>query len=120
MPHVAERVPDLIGRLGGAAHVDGDRLVIDDEAAFRADIVRDLAWTAAFAKDEGSIAAAQWLIREAARELGALSASIHELYMARARGEVSGFTVPAITTRPRPSTWRERSTRPPHLRTSAP
>ena len=58
MPHVAERVPDLISRLGGAAHVDGDRLVIDDEAAFRADIVRDLAWTAAFAKDEGSVAAA--------------------------------------------------------------
>jgi fructose/tagatose bisphosphate aldolase len=99
MPHVAERVPDLISRLGGAAHVAGERLAIDDETAFRGDVIRDLAWTAAFAKDEPTVAAAQWLVREAARELGALSASIHELYMARARGEVSGFTVPAINIR---------------------
>jgi fructose/tagatose bisphosphate aldolase len=99
MPHVAERVPDLISRLGAAAHVTGDHLVIDDEVAFRGDVIRDLAWTAAFATDEPTIAAAQWLVREAARELGALSASIHELYMARARGEVHGFTVPAINIR---------------------
>jgi fructose/tagatose bisphosphate aldolase len=99
MPHVAELVPDLISRLGDAAHLDADRLVVDDAAAFRGDVIRDLAWTAAFAKDEAAIAAAQWLIREAARELGAHTASIHELYMARARGEVHGFTVPAINLR---------------------
>ncbi|MDQ3128938.1 MAG: class II fructose-bisphosphate aldolase [Chloroflexota bacterium] len=99
MPHVSERAPDLLGRLGTAAHLDGDRLIVDDEAAFRGDVIRDLAWTAAFATDEATIAAAQWLIREAARELGAHSASIHELYMARARGEVNGFTVPAINIR---------------------
>ncbi len=99
MPHVAERVPDLISRLGGAAHLDGDRLAVDDEAAFRGDVIRDLAWTAAFATDEATIAAAQWLIAEAARELGARSASIQELYLARARGEVNGFTVPAINIR---------------------
>ncbi len=34
-----------------------------------------------------------------AQELGAHSASIQDLYMARARGEVSGFTVPAINIR---------------------
>src|SRR3954464_11414012 len=99
MPHVAERVPDLIARLGDAGHVDGDRLVVDDEAAFRGDVIRDLAWTAAFATDEATVATAQWLVREAARELGALSASIHDLYMARSRGEVHGFTVPAINIR---------------------
>ena len=99
MPHAAERTSDLIARLGRAAHVEGERLVVDDEAALRGDVIRDLAWTAAFATDEGTVAAAQWLIREAARELGALSASIHELYVARSRGEVSGFTVPAINIR---------------------
>jgi fructose/tagatose bisphosphate aldolase len=99
MPHVAERTSDLVARLGTAAHLDGDRLVVDDEAAFRGDVVRDLAWTAAFSSDEGTVAAAQWLIREAARELGALSASIHDLYVARSRGEVSGFTVPALNIR---------------------
>jgi fructose/tagatose bisphosphate aldolase len=99
MPHVAERPSDLVARLGTAAHLDGERLVVDDESAFRGDVIRDLAWAAAFATDEATIAAAQWLVREAARELGALSASIHDLYVARSRGEVSGFTVPAINLR---------------------
>jgi fructose/tagatose bisphosphate aldolase len=99
MPHVADRVPDLTGRLGTSAHLDGDRLVIDDEAAFRRDTIRDLAWSAAFATDDGVIGAAQWLIHEAARELGALSASIQELYLARGRREIHGFTVPAINIR---------------------
>ncbi|HEY3165184.1 MAG TPA: hypothetical protein VGJ71_12535, partial [Candidatus Limnocylindrales bacterium] len=70
MPYVAERVPDLINRLGAAGHVAGERLVVDDEAAFRGDVIRDLAWTAAFATDDATIAAAQWLVREGARELG--------------------------------------------------
>ncbi|HEV7810466.1 MAG TPA: hypothetical protein VGO64_07695, partial [Candidatus Limnocylindrales bacterium] len=94
MPHVAERVPDLTGRLGSAAHLDGETLVIDDEVTFRDGTIRDLAWTASFAADPDTLAAAQWLIHEAARVLGAHSASIHDLYMARARGEVHGFTVP--------------------------
>ena len=83
----------------GAAHLDGDRLVIDDEAAFRGTGIRDLAWTAAFTTDEATTAAAQWLVWEASQALGARSASIQELYNARARGEVSGFTVPAINLR---------------------
>jgi fructose/tagatose bisphosphate aldolase len=52
-----------------------------------------------FAADDATKAAAQWLVWEASQELGALSASIHELYMARGRGEVHGFTVPAINLR---------------------
>src|SRR5262249_10400982 len=99
MPHVAERAPDLTSRLGGAAHLDGDALVVDDESTFRGETIRDLAWTAAFGSDEATIAAAQWLIHEAARVLGAHSASIEELYRARSRGEVHGFTVPAINLR---------------------
>src|SRR4051812_40420568 len=99
MPHVAERAADLTSLLGTAAHIAGGRVILDDEAAFRGATIRDLAWTASFAKDDATVAAAQWLIHDAARELGAHSASIHELYMARARGEVHGFTVPAINIR---------------------
>jgi fructose/tagatose bisphosphate aldolase len=99
MPHVATSVPDLLARLGTAAHLEGERLVVDDAAAFRGDVVRDLAWTAAFAGDGPVVELAQWLIHEAAQALGARTASIHELYMGRARGEVSGFTVPAINLR---------------------
>jgi fructose/tagatose bisphosphate aldolase len=99
MPHVATSTADLLSKLHPAAHLDGDGLVIDDERAFRDGAVRDLAWTAAFSTDEATTAAAQWLVWEASQALGALSASIQELYAARGRGEVSGFTVPAINLR---------------------
>ncbi|HEX5015535.1 MAG TPA: class II fructose-bisphosphate aldolase [Candidatus Limnocylindrales bacterium] len=100
MPHVAATVAELIDRLGGSARIEADRLTVSDDAAFRGDVIRDLAWTAAFAEPDGPVMeAARWLIHEAARELGARTASIHELYMARGRGEVSGFTVPAINLR---------------------
>jgi fructose/tagatose bisphosphate aldolase len=99
MPHVATSPADLLETLRGAAHLDGDRLVMDDEPAFRETAVRDLAWTAAFSTDEPTTDAAQWIVWEASQQLGALSASIHELYMARGRGEVSGFTVPAVNIR---------------------
>ena len=99
MPHVATSPQDLIDRIRPAAHLDGDRLAIDDEAIFRDTAIRDLAWTAAFADDDPTREAAQWLVWEASQALGALSASIHELYTARGRGEVSGFTVPAINLR---------------------
>jgi fructose/tagatose bisphosphate aldolase len=99
MSHVATSPGDLLDALSGAAHLDGDLVLIDDEAAFRDRGIRDLAWTAAFSTDEPTIATAQWIVWEASQALGARSASIHELYMARGRGEVSGFTVPAINLR---------------------
>jgi fructose/tagatose bisphosphate aldolase len=99
MPYVAVTIPELIERLGSSARIDRDRLVVEDEAVFRGDPIRDLAWTAAFAEDPSVVAVAQWLVHEAAQALGARTASIHELYMARARGEVNGFTVPAINLR---------------------
>lgn len=99
MPHVATSVADLLSRLQGTVHLEDDRLVVDDVAALRADGIRDLAWTAAFSGDEAAVEAARWIVWEASQATGARSASIHELYMARARGEISGFTVPAINIR---------------------
>jgi fructose/tagatose bisphosphate aldolase len=42
---------------------------------------------------------ARWLIWELAEAVGVRPSSIHELYMARGRGEIGGFTVPAINVR---------------------
>ena len=99
MPHVATSVADLVDHLAGSAHIEGDRLVIDDAARFRSVAAADLAWTAAFTSDDPTAEAVRWIVWEASQALGARSASIQELYMARARGEVSGFTVPAINIR---------------------
>jgi len=99
MPDVATSPADLLTAIAGSAHIDGDRLVIDDEPGFRGEAIRDLAWTAAFSADEATVAAAQWVVWEASQALGARSASIQALYEARSRGEVSGFTIPAINLR---------------------
>src|SRR3712207_9499564 len=42
---------------------------------------------------------ARWLIWELGQQVGVRPASIHELYMARGRGEIRGFTVPAMNIR---------------------
>ncbi len=99
MPHVAESPADLIANLTGAAHLADGRIVVDDEARFRNQAAADLAWTAAFTKDDPTAEAARWIVWEASQALGARSASIQDLYLARGRGEVSGFTVPAVNIR---------------------
>ena len=98
-PRVASSPAELLELLAGAAHLDHGRLVVDDAVSFRGEAIRDLAWTATFSDDEAAVEAARWIIWAASQVLGARSASIHELYLARARGEVSGFTVPAINLR---------------------
>ena len=99
MPHVAESAADLLAQLRGIIRVAAGGLVIEDEARLRSDGIRDLAWTAAFTKDDGAAEAARWIVWEASQLLGSQSASIQDLYVARSRGEVSGFTVPAINIR---------------------
>jgi fructose-bisphosphate aldolase class II len=97
-PTVAGSPGELLDLLRGSARVEGGRLTVDDEGALRAR-ARDLAWTATFSQDPATVEAARWIVWEASQELGARSASIHELYMARGRGEVGGFTVPAMNLR---------------------
>ncbi len=98
-PTVAGSVAALLQLLSGSARLDGERLVIEDEPAFRERGIRDVVWTATFSEDSAVVEAARWIVWEASKALGAPSASIHELYMARGRGEVGGFTVPAINLR---------------------
>jgi fructose/tagatose bisphosphate aldolase len=98
-PPVAESVAELMRSLEPAAHVADGGLVIDDERGFRSEGVRTAVWSATFSTDSGVVEAARWVIWEASQALGATSASIHDLYMARGRGEVHGFTVPAVNLR---------------------
>src|SRR5881628_1617258 len=48
---------------------------------------------------EDEKAHARWMIWEMGQEAGVRPASIHELYMARGRGEVPAFTTPAMNVR---------------------
>ena len=84
-------------RLSGCARFDGG-LKVTNPLRFRNELLDSLVWTAVFGKGETKDAA-RHAIREAAESLGILPASILPLYRARGKGEVSGFTVPAINIR---------------------
>ncbi len=99
MATVAASLPELMTLLDGTARIEGDRLVVTDETAFRARTIEDLAWTQTFSEDAATVEAARWIIWEASQVLGARSASIQDFYAARARGEYAGLTVPAINIR---------------------
>src|SRR5882672_7788027 len=63
------------------------------------DALDRLVWTGVFATG-GARAAARAAVLDQARSAGIYPASIHELYLARGRGEVPpSFTVPAINIR---------------------
>jgi fructose/tagatose bisphosphate aldolase len=70
-----------------------------DLRALRGALIDRLAATAVFGGTPETKDLARALIRQAAAAAGVRSASIHPLYMAMGRGEVSGFTVPAINVR---------------------
>ena len=98
-PTPATSIAELMTALDGIAHVDDGRLVIDDEQRFRDEGVRATVWSATFSTEKDVLEAGRWIIWEASQLLGSPSASIHDLYMARGRGEVHGFTVPAVNLR---------------------
>jgi len=93
-------VADLRARLQDVAVITDSGLEVHDEARLRGDLVDDLAFAAVFG-DEEVREATRWVIWGASQALGCGSASIHELYLARGRGEFdpTRFTVPAINVR---------------------
>ena len=100
MPHVASSAADLLERVRPALHLEHDRVVIDDPAA----APRRRRSGTSPGRPRSARTRAPSRPRSGSpgrppRRLGARSASIHELYVARARGEVAGFTVPAINIR---------------------
>ena len=99
MPKVAGSIKELLAALDGIARIEGERLVVIDADGLRTRGIYDLAWTATFSEDEATVEAARWIVWEASQAVGARSASIQELYNARARGEYQGMTVPAINLR---------------------
>jgi fructose/tagatose bisphosphate aldolase len=98
-PTPAGSIGELMSALSGSVHVADGRLVVDDEARLRSDGIRALAWSATFSEDKEVVEASRWIVWEASQALGVHSASIQELYAARGRGEVHGFTVPAVNLR---------------------
>ncbi|MCX5842686.1 MAG: aldolase, partial [Deltaproteobacteria bacterium] len=99
MGTTCENVGQLKKSLAGILEiVDGDISVLD-VGKLRSFLIDDLIFTALFSPQEEARKAARWLIRRTGAALGIFSTSIHPLYEAMGRKEVTGFTVPAINIR---------------------
>ena len=83
---------------GDSISVGADRVDVRDPSRIASEAMDKLAYSAVFGGgDERDDA--RWLIWEIAQSLGVRPSSIHDLYLARGRGETGGFTVPAINVR---------------------
>src|SRR5438034_9637171 len=77
--------------------LDG-RVTVHDESAIASPAIDTLAYTAVFG-DPDDRDDARWLIWEIGQSVGVRPSSIHDLYLARGRGEAGGVTVPAVNIR---------------------
>lgn len=84
-------------QLAAALDLSGSRPSLRDARAVR-EAIDEIVRLAVFGDAEEQ-ALARYAIHAAAPQLGAVSSSIAGLYAARGRGEVSGFTVPAVNIR---------------------
>jgi fructose/tagatose bisphosphate aldolase len=83
---------------GSAVSVVPGGVEVRDAGPLRSLAMDQLAYRAVFG-DPAVREAARWLLWELGQVQGVRPASIHELYLARGRGECGGFTVPAINIR---------------------
>ena len=84
--------------LNGAVTIEDGRISVTDEAAIASPQMDALIHNAVFGDQDGKDNA-RWLIWEIGQAVGVIPSSIHDLYLARGRGETGGYTVPAINVR---------------------
>jgi len=91
-------IKELLDAVDNSLKIEGGKVRVTDPAKLRQKIYR-LAEISALESGEKQ-GLARYLTRAAALDMGIIPASIHDLYMARGRGEVPlTFTVPAINLR---------------------
>ena len=95
---MADETQRAIGLYEGAVALVPGGVTVRDAAKLRSAATDRLVWQAVFETGEAK-EAARWLLWELGQVTGARPASIQGLYEARGRGDVSGFTVPAINVR---------------------
>lgn len=83
---------------GSDLRIENNHVTVVREASLASDrmdaLVREAVFGVGQRRDH-----ARWLIWEIAQSVGVRPSSIHDLYLARGRGECGGFTVPAINVR---------------------
>ncbi len=95
---MSRELNDLLNQVGGSLKLDGTTVKVLDESKLRANI--DKLVEASALGSGGAQGWARYLVRAAALALGILPASIHDLYLARGRGEAPmTWSTPAFNLR---------------------
>ena len=93
-----DHIDTLNSLFGSDVSVRDGRVSVARDAALASPAMDTLVRAAVFGDGEER-EYARWLVWELGQAVGVRAASIHDLYMARGRGDVRGFTVPAINVR---------------------
>src|SRR6266576_1014192 len=88
----------LVNPFHKAVSILDGQVTVHDEAAIASPAMDKLVYTAVFGESDDR-EDARWLIWEIGQAVGVQPSSIHDLYLARGRGECGGFTVPAMNIR---------------------
>ncbi len=95
---MTDPMQQVVDLYAGAVSLVPGGVRLRDASKLQSEATDRVVWQAVFGS-ESEREAARWLLWELGQSTGARPASINELYMARGRGECSGFTVPAINVR---------------------
>ncbi len=95
---MTDPVQRMITLFDGGVTLSGPGVQIHNPSCLRTEAMDGLVREAVFGETEPR-EAARWLLWELGQAMGVRPASINDLYLARGRGECSGFTVPAINVR---------------------
>jgi fructose/tagatose bisphosphate aldolase len=95
---MSEAMARAVTGFGGAVSVRNGHVEISDSRGLESAAMDGLVWSAVFGADDERDAA-RAVLWELGQAVGVRPASIHDLYIARGRGECGGFTVPAINIR---------------------
>jgi len=93
---------EITNQLKNIATQDNGGVKIEDADKLRGDVLDQLVQNAVLNPSAEIKGLSRFLIKSAALELGIVNSSIQGLYDARGRGEVKGFTVPALNIRGMP------------------
>ena len=93
-----DKIESLNGLFGADVSVRDGKVKVTGQGSLKGEAMDTLARAAVFGEGDEK-EHARWLIWEIGQAVGVQPASIHDLYLARGRGDVRGFTVPAINVR---------------------
>ncbi|HEY9225717.1 MAG TPA: aldolase, partial [Gemmatimonadaceae bacterium] len=93
-----DKIESLNALFGSDVSVRDGRVTVHRDTSLASPAMDTLVRAAVFAPEDERDHA-RWLIWELGQAVGVRPSSIHDLYMARGRGETSGYTVPAINVR---------------------